>query len=63
MSVECADIDFKSTSANCSNASSFAGIQAVKSEPEMSDEFLDELDHVVLKERLRRLLQRFQSSL
>ncbi|KAL8550171.1 hypothetical protein ACS0TY_008846 [Phlomoides rotata] len=55
--VECAAIDVESSSANCSNASSLAGIQAVKSEPEMSDEFLDELDHVVLKERLRRLLQ------
>ncbi|KAL0463387.1 UNVERIFIED_CONTAM: hypothetical protein Slati_0226300 [Sesamum latifolium] len=38
------------------NGSILAGNQAVISEPEMGDESLDELDHVVLKERLRRLL-------
>lgn len=57
--VECADNYVESSSANCMNIASLAGIQAINSEPETSEEFLDELDHVVLKERLRRLLTRF----
>ncbi|KAG8373482.1 hypothetical protein BUALT_Bualt11G0028800 [Buddleja alternifolia] len=57
--VECADIGVESPSANCINVSSLAGIQAANFESEMGDQFLDELDHVVLKERLRRLLTRF----
>ncbi|KAI3462168.1 hypothetical protein Pfo_018831 [Paulownia fortunei] len=53
--VEFADNHVVSSSANCMNGSCLTGIQAVNFEAEMSDE-LDELDHVVLKERLRRLL-------
>ncbi|PIN11243.1 hypothetical protein CDL12_16152 [Handroanthus impetiginosus] len=54
--VECADDGVATSSANCMDGSSLAGIHSVKVEPEMSDEFLDELDHIVLKERLTRLL-------
>ncbi|KAK6154131.1 hypothetical protein DH2020_013770 [Rehmannia glutinosa] len=57
--VECADNHFENSSANCMNGSYLAGTQAaVNFEPEMSDEYRDDLEHVVLKERLRRLLTR-----
>ncbi|KAK6127451.1 hypothetical protein DH2020_038800 [Rehmannia glutinosa] len=55
--IECADNHFENSSANCMNGSYLAGTQAaVNFEPEMSDEYRDDLEHVVLKERLRRLL-------
>lgn len=57
--VECAENCVERSSVNCMNGSSVAEIQAVNFEPEMSDEFFDELDHVALKERLTRLLTRF----
>lgn len=57
--VECAENCVESSSINCMNGSSVAEIQTVNFEPEMSDEFFDELDHVALKERLTRLLTRF----
>ncbi|KAL0423201.1 UNVERIFIED_CONTAM: hypothetical protein Sradi_0854900 [Sesamum radiatum] len=54
--VESAGNCVESPSATYANCSILAGNQAVISEPEMGDESLDELDHVVLEERLRRLL-------
>ncbi|KAL2252471.1 UNVERIFIED_CONTAM: hypothetical protein Sindi_0041800 [Sesamum indicum] len=54
--VECAGNCVESPSATYLNGSILAGSQTVISEHEMGDESLDELDHVVLKERLKRLL-------
>ncbi|KAL0381073.1 UNVERIFIED_CONTAM: hypothetical protein Sangu_0171600 [Sesamum angustifolium] len=54
--VESAGNCVESPSATYVNSSILAGNQAIISEPEMGDESLDELDHVVLEERLRRLL-------
>ncbi|KAK4411771.1 hypothetical protein Sango_0250100 [Sesamum angolense] len=56
LKVESAGNCVESPSATYVDGSILAGNQAVISEPEMGDESLDELDYVVLKERLRRLL-------
>ncbi|XP_011085839.1 uncharacterized protein LOC105167716 isoform X2 [Sesamum indicum] len=56
LKVECAGNCVESPSATYLNGSILAGSQTVISEHEMGDESLDELDHVVLKERLKRLL-------
>ncbi|KAH6796919.1 hypothetical protein C2S52_021473 [Perilla frutescens var. hirtella] len=49
--IECVEFNVESRLEDCIN------ISKAKSEAEMSVGFLDELDHVVLKERLRRLLK------
>ncbi|XP_075498306.1 uncharacterized protein LOC142536825 isoform X1 [Primulina tabacum] len=48
-----------SQATKCSYSYSLPGIQQVNFGPETSDQFRDELDQVVLKERLRWLLARF----
>ncbi|KAL3630428.1 hypothetical protein CASFOL_023412 [Castilleja foliolosa] len=58
--VEYADNHVESSSTSCMNVSSVAGVQAAV-ESELSIEYLDELEHVVLKERLRMLLARLKS--
>ncbi|GFP92649.1 hypothetical protein PHJA_001409100 [Phtheirospermum japonicum] len=53
--AEYADNLVESSSTSCTSVSSVAGVQAAV-ESEMIIEYLDELEHVVLKERLRMLL-------
>ncbi|KAL3838701.1 hypothetical protein ACJIZ3_023292 [Penstemon smallii] len=57
LKVEPADNGVESQSTGCMKDSSGAGIQTVNIEPEVNVGYLDELDHVLLKERLRTLLK------
>lgn len=60
--VECTDNGVMNSLRKCTKGSFGAGLEAVKIRTQISDDILDELDHVVLKERLRRLLTRYTFS-
>lgn len=54
--VECTDNGVMNSLRKCTKGSIGAGLEAVKIRTQISDDILDDLDHVVLKERLRQLL-------
>lgn len=58
--LECGESNGESCLSSCMNMSNGSGIES-NSDAETSIEFLDELDHVLLKDRLKRLLARFHS--
>ncbi|CAK9156035.1 unnamed protein product [Ilex paraguariensis] len=61
--VECTDNTLMSSLRNCLTGSSSVDTQAIKIKPEVPDDFLDDLDNMVLKERQKMLLSRKSSGL